>query len=141
MNMGSRMDADELRLVVQKLARRIRANRPDQGITDAQLAVLFLLDREGELTPGRIAENEHVTPPSINRTLGGLEEAGWIRRRPDPGDARRVLVSMTDAGTALVGETRRLRTAWFTQRLAELSADDRRALEGAASVLRKLAES
>lgn len=135
------MDADELRLVVQKLARRIRSNRPDQGIADAQLSVLFLLDREGELTPGGIAENEHVTPPSINRTLGGLEDSGWIRRRPDPGDARRVLVSMTDAGAAVVQETRRLRTAWFTQRLAELSAEDRRALEAAAPVLRKLAES
>lgn len=126
---------------MQKLARRIRANRPGEGISDAQLSVLFLLDREGELTPGRIAEHEHVTPPSINRTLGGLEQAGWIARRPDPGDARRVLVSMSDAGAALVVETRRLRTAWFTRRIAQLTPEERRALDAAAPVLRRLAES
>lgn len=134
-------DPDELRLTVQKLARRIRSNRPDQGISDAQLSVLFLLDREGELSPGRIAEHEHVTPPSINRTLGGLEEQGWVERERDANDARRVRVRMTAAGVALVRETRRLRTAWFTRRLAELDADDRAALDAAAAVLRKLAES
>ena len=139
--MSTGPDADELRLVLQKVARRIRANRADEGVSDAQLSVLFLLFRSGESTPGRIAEAEHVTPPSINRTLGGLEEAGWIERRPDPEDARRVLVRLSDAGAEVVRETRRLRTAWFTRQLAALDAEELRALEGALPVLRRLADS
>lgn len=130
-----------MRIVIQQVARRIRSNRAGDGIADAQLSVLFALDKAGELTPGRIADLERVTPPSINRTLGTLEEAGWIERRPDPDDARRVLIRLSDAGGELVRETRRLRTAWFTQRLDALTADERRALDEALPVLRKLAES
>ena len=139
--MASRPDPDELRLVLQKVARRIRSNRAGDGVSDAQLSVLFLLDRSGESTPGRIAEAEHVTPPSINRTLGTLEEAGWIERRPDPGDARRVLVRLSAQGGEVVRETRRLRTAWFTRQLDALTPDERRALDTVIPVLRKLAES
>jgi DNA-binding MarR family transcriptional regulator len=50
-------------------------------------------------------------------------------------------VSVTDAGLALIAETRALRTAWFSQQVAGLSADERRALEAVIPVLRHLAES
>jgi DNA-binding MarR family transcriptional regulator len=134
-------DDDELRLVVQKLARRIRAERTDEPLSDGQLSVLFHLDAQGPTTPGRLAEREHVTPPSMNRTLNHLEAAGLVVRTPSPDDARRVDVTITDAAGTLIGETRRLRTAWFGSRLAELAPNERLALEAVTPILRKLAES
>jgi DNA-binding MarR family transcriptional regulator len=131
---------DELRLLLQKVARRIRNNRGGD-VSDSQLSVLFQLDLAGESTPGRLAEFDHLTPPSMNRTLNGLEKAGLIERARSADDGRRVIVTLTPAGQALVTETRRLRTAWFSQRLAALSDDERTALAAAATVLRKLAES
>jgi DNA-binding MarR family transcriptional regulator len=139
--MVNETDPDELRILVQRVARRIRANRAGTGVTDPQLGVLFTLDKQGDATPGRLAEHEGVTPPSMNRTLNGLEEAGWIARSPDPDDARKVIVSLTPSGTELIAETRRLRSAWFTQRLEELSTDERRRLDEVIPVLRRLAES
>jgi DNA-binding MarR family transcriptional regulator len=139
--MVNETDPDELRILVQRLARRIRANRAGSGVTDAQLSVLFHLEKQGDSAPGRLAEHDGVTPPSMNRTLNGLEEAGWVTRSPDPDDARKVVVSLTPAGTELIAETRRLRSAWFTRRLAELSTDERRLLEGVTPVLRRLADS
>ena len=50
----------------------------------------------------------------MNRTLNGLETAGLVARHPADDDARRVRVTLTPAGLALIAETRALRSAWFS---------------------------
>ena len=139
--MARRLDEDELRLVLQRVARRIRNNRGDESLGDSQMGVLFLLDKRGDASPSTLAEHERVSPPSMNRTLNGLEERGLVRRTPSEADARKVTVSITDEGRDLIRETRRLRTAWFSRRVAELTADERRALEAVTPILRKIADS
>ncbi len=49
-------------------------------------------------SPSELAAHERVTPPSMNRTLNGLEKAGLVARHPADDDARRVRVSITPAG-------------------------------------------
>jgi DNA-binding MarR family transcriptional regulator len=134
------MNDDELRILIQKVARRIRNNRASDDLGDSQLGVLFRLE-DGDQSPGELAAHERVTPPSMNRTLNGLERAGLVARHPAEDDARRVRVSLTPAGRAQIAETRALRTAWFSQRLADLTADERRALEAVTPILRRLSES
>jgi DNA-binding MarR family transcriptional regulator len=134
------MPDDDLRLLIQKVARRIRNNRADDALSDSQLGVLFQLE-SGDRSPSELAAHERVTPPSMNRTLNGLEQAGLIARTPAADDARRVRVRITDAGLAQILETRKLRTAWFSRQLAELTPDERRALEAVIPVLRRLAQS
>ena len=130
---------DELRMLLQRVARRIRNNRADGTMSDAKLGVLFRLE-VSPAAPGVLAERERVTPPSMNRTLNTLEQSGLVVRSPDPDDARKVIVTITDAGLALIRETRRLRTRWFSQQLAALPPEDRVALEAVIPVLRRLAE-
>lgn len=136
---GKRVDDEALRIVVQKLARRIRSNRVDGDVSDSQLSVLFYLESRGPLTPTELAGLEHITPPSMNRTVNGLEESGLVTRERATDDARKVLVGLTDTGRAFILETRRLRSAWFTERLAGLDADERAALQKALPVLQKIA--
>ena len=133
-------DDDELRLLIQKVARRIRANRSDERISDSQLSVLVELTRS-ERTPGELAAMERVTPPSMNRTLNGLASSGLVARTRSTDDGRRVVVTITAEGERVIEETRRLRSEWLTRRIAELPPEDRAALAAAASALRKLAES
>lgn len=132
-------DDDELRILIQKVARRIRSNRAEGDVGDSQLSVLFYLDVRGALTPTELAALEHVTPPSMNRTVNGLEEAGLIVRERATDDARKVLVRLTPAGDRLLVETRRLRSVWFSDELANLTPTERAALEAARPALRKLA--
>jgi len=134
-------DHEELRLLIQKVARRIRNNRSRADLSDSHLGVLFQLEAFGDRAPGELAEHERVTPPSMNRTLNGLETAGLVARHPADDDARRVRVTLTPAGLALIAETRALRSAWFAEQLAGLAPDDRRALEAALPALRRLAQS
>jgi DNA-binding MarR family transcriptional regulator len=135
-----RENDDELRMLLQRVSRRIRNNLADGTMSDAKMGVLFRVEKD-PATPSKLAERERVTPPSMNRTLNTLEDAQLIARNPDPGDARKVIVTITDSGLALIRETRRLRTAWFTQRLAELTPAERASLEAVIPVLRRIAES
>jgi DNA-binding MarR family transcriptional regulator len=138
--MAARLDEDELRLVLQRVARRIRNNRSDESLGDSQMGVLFLLEKHGDASPSSLAEHERVSPPSMNRTLNGLEERGLVRRTPSLDDARKVSVSITDQGRDLIRETRRLRTAWFSRQLAGLDPDERAALEAVIPILRRIAD-
>ena len=131
---------DDLRILLQLIARRIRNNRAEGDLGDTQISVLFNLERYGPSTPSELAAHDHLTPPSMNRTLNGLEDAAYITRTRSVDDARKVVVELTPAGQELLGETRRLRTAWFSQRLATLSPDERAALDRALPTLRRLAE-
>lgn len=137
----SRADDDDLRIVIQRVARRIRNSRAEGDLGESQLSVLFHLDVRGPLSPSELAALELVTPPSMNRTVNGLEEAGYVVRERATDDARKVRVSITPRARDLLAETRRQRTAWFSQQLATLDPAERAALDAAASVLRRLADS
>ena len=129
---------DDLRIVIQQVARGIRNNRGDEQMGDTQLAVLMHLNLAGPLGPSELAALEHVTPPSMNRTLNGLEQSGLVTRTKSEDDARKVLVELTPASRDLLAETKRLRVAWFSQRLEALDAAERATLLAAAPLLRKL---
>lgn len=133
----SRSPEDDLRMVIQQVARGIRNNRGDESLGDTQLAVLITL-LGGPLTPGELAAREHVSPPSMNRTVNGLEEAGLVTRTRSEDDARKVLVDLTPAARDLLAETKRLRVAWFSQRLDALEPDERATLLAVAPLLKKL---
>src|SRR6478609_1975111 len=130
-----------LRIAVARLSRRLRAEKADDELSDSQTAALGYVVREGSATIGRLSEFERVKPPSMNRTVNRLEEAGYVERTSDAGDGRKVVVVPTDRGTELVAETRRRRDAWLHQRLDTLTPEERATLAEAARIMRQLADS
>ncbi len=137
--------ASSLRISVSRLARRLRAERLARGLepelSETQLAALGTLERHGTMTPGELADHEKVQPPSMTRVIAALAERGLVLRAPRPGDRRQVMLTVTDQGTAVVQQSRRLREAWLAQRLRELSPADRATLRAAAPILEKLSQS
>ena len=134
-----RSPEDELRIAIQQVSRGIRTNRGDD-VSDPQLCVLVDLDLHGALTPSSLAALERVTPPSMNRTVNALETAGLVTRSKSSDDARKVIVDLTPDGGALLAETRRLRSAWFSRRLEALTPAEREALLAVVPILRKLVD-
>lgn len=130
-----------LRVAVGRLARRLRAQRPDASLSLGQGAVLFTLARLGQMTPGALAEHEKVQPPSMTRIIAALEERGLVHRMRHPDDRRQQLVELTDEGHRLVRTDRRRREAWLTQRLAELTPEEKATLRKAAEILERLSQS
>ena len=131
--------AGELRISLLRASRRLRMERSSTDINDGQYSVLHALAKLGPLTPGALAEREHVQPPHITRTVAALVEAGLVSRGEHPTDKRQVLVTLTDAGEQEVRETRRRRDAWLAQRLKDLTLAERTVLAEATEILRRLA--
>ena len=131
----------DLRLIIQRLSRRVRLERTEDEITDGQRSVLFHLFGDGAQTLGQLSEQDRVSPPSMNRTVNALEGAGLVTRVASESDGRKVSIDLTPAGRALVQETRRKRDAWFSACINRLTPDQRAVLAQAAPILRELADS
>ena len=126
--------AARLRLSATRLARRLR-QEADAGLTPSQLSALAVIEREGPLTLGALADQEKVAPPSITKVVAKLESIGLVARAVDPGDRRFVRVAVTAAGRALLEDSRRRKTAWLTGRIRELGPGEREQLAAALDVL------
>lgn len=70
----------------------------EEGLSMAQYAVLAALTRNVELTNAELARSCFVTPQTMIRIVTTLDDCGWIERRPDPSNARRILNTITSAG-------------------------------------------
>lgn len=90
-----------------------------------EMAVMRLLDQaDGALTAGDISRLLEMTTSRIAAVLGTLEKKGLIVRQADHADRRRVLVTLTESGTALCRMKRQCMLRRMTQLLAALGEED-----------------
>jgi DNA-binding MarR family transcriptional regulator len=132
--------SSELRIAVNRLSRRLRAEKADTDLTDGQTTVLGLLAVRGPQTLSGLSEIECVTLPSMNRTVNAVVAAGYVERETSPDDRRKVILRLSDAGEELVRETRKRRDEWLYRRLATLTPAERRTLADAAAILQGLSQ-
>lgn len=132
--------ASRLRLVVARLARRLR--RETEGdVSPSQISALSSIARLGPLTLGELSAAEAVRPPTMTRVVACLEEAGLVSRTVDPADRRVAHVAVTPKGDRWLERNRGRKDAFLASRLAALDPDDRATLTRAVALLEGLAES
>jgi len=129
--------ANGLIAVIGRLQRRIRPSYHRTMLSPVRLSVLSFIVSKGTTTGGQIAQWEQVTPATITRVLDGLQDSGFIVKRPSQRDRRMVEIEATDEGRDALAETR----AWQVERLAgSLSGLDEAGLDRLASALDVLAK-
>jgi DNA-binding MarR family transcriptional regulator len=142
---GRRMTVAELshdfRLANGRLARRLRQEKADNELSSSQFSALGTLFFHGPFTLRELSEHERVTPPSMNRTVNALVEAGLVNRADSADDGRKVVLTVTDDGRTLMRETRKRRDAWLAQRIVTLSPEQRRVLAEAVDIMKELTNS
>jgi MarR family transcriptional regulator, organic hydroperoxide resistance regulator len=82
------------------------------GLTHAGLVAMHLLD-DGPRAQAELARAARVEAQTMSRTLERLERAGHVRRIPDATDRRRILVSRTEAGDAVLTRAQRIEQELF----------------------------
>jgi DNA-binding MarR family transcriptional regulator len=75
------------------------------------------------------------SPGGLTKTLRRLEEAGYVRRRPDPADRRALLVVLTDKGRRAAERANAELGSYYDELLVDLSARERSELT---ALLRKV---
>lgn len=126
-------------MVVLRLARRIRQNAGTHT-TPSQLSALSTLDRCGPVPLGQLAASEQIGPSTLTKIVAALEAADLVERTPAPSDRRVALVGVTRKGRRLLDAGRRRSRGLLAERMASLTASERRAIERAIPILEKLLE-
>lgn len=144
--MAESVSADDLGAVlydsIRLVARRLR-HAPVPGEPSLpERSVLSRLDRSGPATAAELARAEQITPQAIGTTLSSLEDRCLVRRRPDPHDRRRVLVSLTDDGLDMLRRKQDARARQLATALEQhFTAAELETLKAAAPLIERLAES
>ena len=97
-------------------------------ISMQQLRALFLLRDEEEASVGRLAELFGIGLPAASLLADRLVRAGYVERREDPADRRRVLLSLTRVGVRLVTDLREGSQLLLRRWMSSLSPEDLSAL-------------
>ena len=134
--------AAALRVSIGLLLRRLRQVQVKGELSLPESSALVRLDRGGPTTPGELAKLEQISPQSMGATLAALEAHGLVERRPDPRDGRRVVLSVTEGGRAVLLDRRNERTRQLAQALAAgFTPAELSQLRAAAPLLERLAQS
>jgi DNA-binding MarR family transcriptional regulator len=129
--------AERLRLSVARLARLLR-QQDDSGLGPTVTAALSTVAKHGPISLGDLAAREQVAPPTITKVVEKMVAAGLVERSADSTDRRVSRVGVTALGLERLADFRNRRTAWLSERLNELGADDLARLEAATAVLERL---
>lgn len=133
--------AGAVMVAIGLLHRRLRQTSVSGDLSLPQRTALSRLDRCGPMTSAALARLEQVSPQAMGATLAGLEESGLLGRQPDPGDGRRIVLSLSPLGKRVLAERRSARVDQLATILAADFSDDELAqLAAAAPLLERLAE-
>src|SRR6478609_7777714 len=75
------------------------------GLSESDIETLEQLMDLGATTAGRLSEITGLTSGAVTRVIDRLEQAGYVRRVPDPADRRRVIVEVVPERIATIQAT------------------------------------
>lgn len=81
---------------------RFRPLLDAHGINEQQWRVIRVLAEHDSLDASDLAAKANILAPSLTRMIRSMDERGLIRRGKDRGDGRRVVLSITPQGRALI---------------------------------------
>ncbi|MEV1021724.1 MarR family transcriptional regulator [Streptomyces sp. NPDC050264] len=95
------------------------------GLYPGQEFVMMQLWDKGPVRQSELIKAVELDPSTVTKTLQRLEQAGHVRRSPDPCDRRAVLVEATEESSGLWYDVAGAWGALEEQTLSGLSARDR----------------
>ena len=118
---------------LMRVAKRIRGCWMHQlaplGLTPGQGRALGVIARAGDgLRMADLAGRLDIVPRSATSVVDGLEQQGLVLRRPDPGDRRSMIVTLTESGRLLVSRLDEARRDAAEETFGTLDPADREQL-------------
>ena len=122
---SAEMVAAELRPVLLRLARELRKETEQLGITARQATLLWLVKRSPGMSLAELASEEGISAPALSGHVDRLERAGLLDRHHRERLMRRI---------------RARRTTWLADRLKSLDSSELEAVGAALPALMSLVE-
>jgi len=107
-----------------------------------QALALARINDEGPISNAALAAQEYMRPQSTHEMVVFLEARGFVKRRADPTDGRRLLIDVTADGRGVVNELIGLRYEWLAGAIEhDLTAAEQEMLAIAVTLLERVASS
>lgn len=114
------------------------------ALTTARTHLLWVLADMGPSTQQALADAMRVSARNITGLVDALEDAGFVRRAPHPGDRRATIVSLTEVGETTMSDMARDHESLSRELLLAVEPGDRdgftRGLDAIATHLRALVQ-
>jgi DNA-binding MarR family transcriptional regulator len=133
-----------LTAALRRLRARLRRESPPAlaELTMPQALALARIVDEGPISNAALAAGEYIRPQSMHEVVLFLQSRGFVRRRADPADRRRLLIQVTPRGRRVVSELMGLRHDWLAGAIErDLSAAEQEVLAIAAALMERIASS
>lgn len=129
---GSLVDQilDQLEPVIARQRRAVARHGCLRAISSTHLHVLYVLEGDGPIPMGRLAEILDVSLPNVTGIIDRMVERGLVERGRDADDRRLVTVAVTETGRGTVKEIDTIRRETLGRTLAVLTPEQQqRALQ------------
>jgi DNA-binding MarR family transcriptional regulator len=137
-SVGGVLNVDRLVTVIEDFNTVFIRLASVQKLNFSALSVLHSLSRGGVMRLTDLLVTEQIRQPALTSLVAKLEAAGLVSRRPDPGDGRAALLSLTTAGEMVVQSRHADRVAKLGRLTGRLDDHERAVLAGAQEVLSRL---
>ena len=133
--------AARLRVAIGAFTRRVQERAGEGELSSPQLIALSRLDRLGPITTAELARREQITPQAMGATVASLEQGGLVARSPDPADARRSILTLTQEGRTAIQSGRSALADRVAAALEKsFTADEIAVLRAAAPLIERLSD-
>lgn len=88
-----------LRQIIRAIDLHSKKLERESGLTGPQLLIIQLIGTQGEMTPGVIAREVSLSQATVTSILDRLERKNLLQRVRSTYDKRKVMVSLTEAGS------------------------------------------
>ena len=99
--------------------------KPD-GVSTTDYQLLATLWVRGPQTPKSLNRLQMMTTAGLTNALDRLQRSGWVRRRPNPADARSVVIELTADGSRFAERLSLIEMDRQSRVLASMSRGERR---------------
>ena len=122
-------------IIMQDIRSEMRRRRL-LDLTVPQFRVLAFVNRNEGSSLWEVASHVGLTPPSTSRLVDGLIARGLMARNDHPADRRRVWLTVTGHGLAILEASTKGTVSYLADKLSGMDADTREVVDKAVEALR-----
>jgi len=122
-------------LIMQDIRSEMRSRR-SLDLTVPQFRALAFVNRNEGSSLWQVARHMGLTPPSTSRLVDNLIARGLMARSDHPADRRRVQLTVTVHGIAILEASTQGTLSYLVQKLSAADADNREVIDKALDALR-----
>jgi homoprotocatechuate degradation regulator HpaR len=101
----------------------IRGMLSHSGVNEQKWRVLRILEEQGPLEVGQVADEACLLLSSLTRMIGPMVREGLVTRHTPPQDRRKAVIAITEAGAALIHRHAADSAAIFARIEADFGSD------------------